>query len=63
MKEEQQTENHNSEPQQTSLTEMKARRSDRVPGSPGFGDLKGISGIVIWFLTVILICGLIYLLS
>jgi hypothetical protein len=63
MKEEQQTGNHKTEPQQVSSNEMISRRSDKMPGSSGFGDMKGIVGIVIWFLIVILICGLIYLLS
>ena len=62
MAETQQAENR-MESGQTSSEERKARQSGNVPRTFNFADRKGIVGIFIWFLIVILIFGLIYLLS
>ena len=60
---EQLTENHKPEAQQDSSNEMNARQPDKMSDSPGFGDMKGIGSLFIWFLIILLICGLIYFLS
>lgn len=63
MTDKQQAENRKSESGRTSSEKMKARQSDKVSRTFNFADRKGIVGIFIWFLIVILILGLIYLLS
>ena len=62
MKEEHQTDKK-TEQDQTSLAEMEARRSDMMHRSLNYGDMKGIGGIIIWFIIVALIFGLMYFLA
>ena len=63
MAEEQQTDKKASEPDQTILADREARRSEMMYQNLDSGGLKGIRGIIIWFIVVVLIFALMYFLS
>ena len=63
MAEEQQTNRKTSEPDQSTLADREARRSEMMLHDPDSGGMKGIVGIIIWFIVVALIFAVMYFLS
>ena len=63
MKEEQQTGKKASESERATLAEMEARRADMMHRNLNYSDMKGVVGIIVWFIIVVLIFCLMYFLS
>ena len=63
MKEEQQTEKKKPESNQAMLADMEARRAEMMHRNLDYGDMKGVGGIIVWFIIVVLIFCLMYFLS
>lgn len=51
------------EQEQRALEEREARRMEMMHANLSYGDVRGISGIIIWVLVVAAIFGLMYYLS
>ena len=63
MADEQKAEKQRSELEQALLAEREARRSEMIHRNLGYGDMKGIGSIIIWFIVVALIFAVMYFLS
>ena len=63
MDEEQKTDKKSSESNQATLADHEARRSEMMLHDPDSGGMKGIVGIIVWFIVVALIFAVMYFLS
>lgn len=63
MKEKRQTGKKRSDSERASLAEMEARRAGMMHRNLDYGDMKGVGGIIVWFIVVVLIFCLMYFLA